>query len=59
MNTLQSLFINGSTIIAYLCVFSFLLLAFFAINTILWLAIKTAFSEIKLTIINNKHRKEK
>lgn len=57
MNTLQSLFINGSTIIAYLCVFSFLLLAFFAINTILWLAITTAFSEIKLTIIN-KHRKD-
>lgn len=57
MNTLQSLFINGSTIIAYLCVFSFLLLAFFAINTILWLAIRTAFSEIKLTIIN-KHRKD-
>lgn len=52
MNTLQSLFINGSTIIAYLCVFSFFLLTFFAINTILWLAIKTVFSE-------NKHRKDK
>lgn len=58
MNTLQSLFINSSIIIAYLCIFSFLLLAFFAINTILWLAIKTAYSEIKLTVINNKHRKE-
>ena len=43
MNTVQSLFINGSTIIAYLCVFSFLLLAFFA---------------IKLTLINNKHIKD-
>ena len=58
MNTIQSLFVNASTIIAYLCIFSFLLLAFVGVNTLLWLAITTLFSEIKLMVINNKHRKD-
>lgn len=57
MNTIQSLFINSSTIVAYLCVFSFLLLVFIGINALLWSAITTACSEIKLMVIN-KHRKD-
>lgn len=58
MNEIQSLFVNSSTIVAYLCVFSFLLLVFIGINALLWLAITTACSEIKLMVINNKHRKD-
>jgi hypothetical protein len=58
MNTIQSLFINSSTIVAYLCVLSFLLLVFIGINALLWAFITTAFSEIKLMIINNKDRKK-
>lgn len=57
MNTIQSLFVNASTIIAYLCIFSFLLLAFVGVNALLWSAITTACSEIKLMVIN-KHRKD-
>lgn len=59
MNIIQSLFINVSIIIAYLCVFSFLLLVLVGINTILWIGVTIAWSELKLIVINKKHRKDK